>query len=177
MDHNGNRHTMNKLLRILRHCWIDESDVRRAISADALARIGAQVANSERAHSGEFRVCIEAALPLGDLWRGATARKRAIAMFSTLRAWDTEHNNGVLIYLLFADRCIEIVADRGLAQRVPASTWRNISDGLGTAFKAGDYEHGLLGAVDQVGAVLAKHFPAAPTDPNPNELPNEPDVR
>ena len=168
---------MNKLWRLLRHCWLDEADVRRAISRDALARIGAHINESERSHCGEVRVCIEAALPLGELWRNASARERANAMFSTLRVWNTEHNNGVLIYLLFADRSIEIVADRGIAQRVPPQTWRNISDRLSAAFKAGDHERGVLLAVDQVGAVLTEHFPAAPTDRNPNELPNEPDVR
>ena len=143
----------------------------------ALARIGAHIAQSERAHSGELRVSIEAALPLGDLWRNATARERAIEVFSTLRVWDTEHNNGVLIYLLFAERRIEIVADRGIAQQVAPQTWRGISETLSAAFKAGDHERGLLDAVDRVGAVLATHFPAAPTDRNPNELPNDPDVR
>ena len=168
---------MNRLLRILMHCWLDESDVRRAIDPDALARIGSHITQSERAHSGELRVSIEAALPLGDLWRNATARERAIAMFSTLRVWDTEHNNGVLIYLLFAERRIEIVADRGVAQLVPAQTWRHISEQLSAALKAGDHERGLLKAVDQVGALLREHFPVAPTNRNPNELPNAPDVR
>ena len=168
---------MNRLLRILRHCWFDESDVRRAIDPDALARIGSRIAQSERAHSGDLRVSIEAALPLGDLWRNATARERAIAVFSTLRVWDTEHNNGVLIYLLFAERRIEIVADRGIAQQVAPHTWRDISEQLSAAFKAGDHERGLLKAVDRVGAVLREHFPVATTDRNPNELPNAPDVR
>ena len=168
---------MSKLGRILRHGWLDDSDVRRAIDTDARARIAARIERSELAHSGELRVCIEGGLPLRDLWRNATARDRAVAVFSTLRVWDTEHNNGVLIYLLFADRCIEIVADRGIAQRVPAQTWRGISDRLSAAFKSGDHERGLLDAVDQVGAILTEHFPATPSDRNPNELPNEPDVR
>lgn len=168
---------MNKFTRILRHGWLDDSDVRRAIDSDARAHIAARVAKSELAHCGEVRVCIEAGLPLGDLWRNATPRDRAVAMFSTLRVWDTEHNNGVLIYLLYADRCIEIVADRGIAQRVPPQTWRHVCDRLSAAFKAGDHERGLLDAVDQVGAVLTAHFPATPTDRNPNELPNDPDVR
>ncbi len=168
---------MNKLVRILRHCWLDEGDVRRTIGSDALARIGAHVAKSERTHSGELRVCVEAGLPLADLWRNTTARERAIAVFSQLGVWDTEHNNGVLIYLLFAERCIEIVADRGIAGRVPPQIWRDISQRLSEAFKQGAHERGLLDAVDQVGALLVEYFPAMPADRNPNELPNEPDVR
>lgn len=168
---------MNRLLRILKHCWLDESNVRRSIGSDALARVGAHIAKSEQAHSGELRVCVEAALPLADLWRSVTARERALAMFGSLGVWDTENNNGVLIYLLHADRCIEIVADRGIAQRVPAQTWRHISEQLSAALKVGDHERGLINAVDHVGALLKEHFPVSPGDRNPNELPNVPDVR
>jgi uncharacterized membrane protein len=83
----------------------------------------------------------------------------------------------VLIYLLFAERRIEIVADRGIAHQVAPHTWRDISVHLSAAFKAGDHERGLLKAVDRVGALLREHIPVAPTDRNPNELPNDPDVR
>ncbi|MDL2337868.1 MAG: TPM domain-containing protein [Pseudomonadota bacterium] len=168
---------MNTLIRILKHRWLDETDVRRALGDGALRRIEDRVAASECAHTGELRVCIEAGLPLGYLWRGATARERAISMFGKLRVWDTEHNNGVLIYLLLAEHRIEIVADRGITQRVPATTWRDISDAMGAAFKTRDYARGVIDAVDRVGALLAQHFPADPSDPNPNELPDRPDTR
>ena len=168
---------MHRLLRLLKHRWFDEGDARRAIGAEALRRIEACVATSERHHTGELRVSIEAGLPLSYLWRDATARERAIALFGKLRVWDTEHNNGVLIYLLLAERRIEIVADRGITQRVPPGTWKHISDAMSTAFQAGDYAHGLLDAVERVGALLAQHYPADPTQPNPNELPDTPDLR
>ena len=45
-------------------------------------------------------------------------------MFGKLRVWDTEHNNGVLIYLLLAEHAIEIVADRGLNEQVPPQQWQ-----------------------------------------------------
>lgn len=177
MNHNGNRHAMNKLLRILRHWWLDESVVRRVLDSAALGRIEGRVAASEQSHSGEIRVCIEAGLPMGFLWRDATARERAIALFGKLRVWDTEHNNGVLIYLMFAERRIEIVADRGIARRVPQETWQGISDGLAQALKSGDHELGLLGAVDQIHALLNDHFAVAPGVNNPNELSDHPEVR
>lgn len=168
---------MNRLMRILKHRWLDETDVRRALGDEALRRIEAHVAASERAHSGEVRVCVEAGLPLSYLWRGAAPRERAISMFGKLRVWDTELNNGVLIYLLLAEHRIEIVADRGITQRVPAATWHEISAAMGAAFKAGAYERGLLEAVDRVGHLLAQHFPADPRTPNPNELPDQPEIR
>lgn len=166
----------NKLLRILKHRWLDETDARRVVGSAALQRIEARVAASERAHSGEIRVCIEAGLPLSYLWRDATARERAIAMFGKLRVWDTEHDNGVLIYLLLAERRIEIVADRGLNKRVAAAEWEPLLAGMADAFKAGRFEEGLAAAVDAVDSLLRRHFPLAPGDRagEPNELPDAP---
>ena len=108
---------MNRLWRILKHRWLDDRDALRALGADALERLARRVEASERRHTGEIRVCVEAGLPFSYLWRGATARERAVQMFGKLRVWDTEHNNGVLIYLLLAEHRIEIIADRGLARR------------------------------------------------------------
>ena len=117
---------MNRLLRILKHRWFDERDAQRALGRDGLKRLQARVAASERRHSGEIRICVEAGLPLSYLWRSASARERAVAMFGKLRVWDTEHNNGVLIYLLLADHAIELVADRGLNHHVSAGQWKEI---------------------------------------------------
>jgi uncharacterized membrane protein len=168
---------MNKLLRILRHRWLDERDAARALGREGLARIQARVAASEKHHSGEIRVCVEAGLPLSYLWRDATARERAVTMFGKLRVWDTEQNNGVLIYLLLAEHKIEIVADRGLDRHVDAAAWQAILDAMREAFRAGRFEEGLNQAVDAVDALLVKHFPLAAGQVNPNELPDAPDLR
>ena len=177
MSSNVTRHTMNKFLRILKHWWLDVSDVRRALDSAALGRIESRVAASEKSHSGEIRVCIEAGLPVAFPWRNASARERAIVLFGQLRVWDTEHNNGVLVYLMFAERRIEIVADRGIAQRVPKETWLTISEGLAQALKSGDHERGLLGAVDEIHALLKDHFALAPGANNANELSDRTEVR
>jgi uncharacterized membrane protein len=165
---------MNTLLRILKHRWLDEADARRALGADALRRIEARVAASERRHSGEIRVCVEAGLPLSYLWRNARPRERAVTMFGKLRVWDTEDNNGVLIYLLLAEHRIEIVADRGLDRRVPPEQWKALVDEMSAAFKAGQLEEGLNRAIDAVDRLLVQHFPLAAGAANPNELPDAP---
>jgi uncharacterized membrane protein len=167
---------MNRWLRILKHRWLDETDAQRALDDAALARLAARVQRSERQHSGEIRICVEAGLPLSYLWRDAPPRERALAMFGKLRVWDTEHNNGVLIYLLLAEHAIEIVADRGLNQHVPPETWRRLSDGMAAAFKAGRFEEGLGEAIDAVDGLLQQHFPLAEGARNPNELPDRPFV-
>jgi hypothetical protein len=115
----------NRLWRILKHRWLDDTDTRRALDGAALDRLAARVADSETRHSGEIRLSVEAGLPLSYLWQGLGARERAVTLFGKLRVWDTEDNNGVLIYLLLAEHAIEIVADRGLARHVPAAHWQS----------------------------------------------------
>jgi uncharacterized membrane protein len=166
----------NKLSRMLKHRWLDESDVRRALDEAALKRIEERVAASERHHSGEIRVCVEAGLPWSYLWKNLSARDRAVTMFGKLRVWDTAANNGVLIYLLMAEHAIEIVADRGLNERVSHEQWQAIVAGMREAFRAGRFEDGLNAAVDAVDALLARHFALDAGAVNPNELPNRPFV-
>lgn len=168
---------VNRWLRLLKHRWHDEADMRRALGSGAQERLREHVTASELGHSGEIRICVEASLPLSYLWRGASARDRALTMFGKLGVWDTESNNGVLIYLLLADRSIEIVADRGLSRRVGAAHWQVITTGMGEAFHAGRFEDGLNAAVDAVSQTLREHFPLAAGERNPNELPDAPVLR
>lgn len=156
----------------LRHLWLDGADSRRQLPAEALQRLEAAVRASEARHLGELRICVEAGLSLARLWRGQSPRQRAIECFGLLRVWDTEHNNGVLIHLLLADHRIEVVADRGLSQRVPPETWQALADQLGQALARGQIEAGLQQAIAQVGDLLHAHFPAPAHAPNPNELPD-----
>jgi uncharacterized membrane protein len=167
---------MNKLARILKHRWLDKSDVKRALDEAALKRIEDRVAASERRHTGEIRVCVEAGLPWSYLWKNLAARDRAITVFGKLRVWDTAANNGVLIYLLLAEHAIEVVADRGLNDRVDHEAWQAIVAGMREAFRAGRFEDGLNAAVDAVDALLAQHFPMGDAAGDKNELPNAPIV-
>lgn len=166
-----------KLKRWLRHCCRDESDTRHALDAAALARLQARVAASEARHGGEIRISVEAALPLSYLWRDLGARDRAVMLFGKLRVWDTEHNNGVLIYLLLAEHAIEIVADRGLARHVPQAQWDALLAGMRQAFRDRHFEQGLAQAVDAVDELLRRHFALAPGQTNANELPDAADLR
>jgi len=168
---------MNRWLRILKHRVRDETDSRRAIGPEVVRRLQERVRTSERRHSGEIRVCVEASLPLSYLWRGLSARDRAVTLFGKLRVWDTEHNNGVLIYLLLAEHAIEIVADRGLNAHVDTSQWAAIVAAMREAFRSRRHEEGLNAAIDAVDTLLRQHFALAPGQDNPNELPDAPDLR
>ena len=164
----------SRLRRLLRHRWLDEDDARKAIPLELLERLKRRVAASENRHSGEIRICVEASLPSSYVWRDATPRERAVAMFGKLRMWDTEHNNGVLIYLLLAERAIEIVADRGLSNRVPPAEWTAMVRRMGSALRDGRFEDGLTHVLEEVSALLVQHFPLALGEINRNELPDEP---
>jgi uncharacterized membrane protein len=176
---------LNKLERLLRHLWLDVSDTRRAIPPDMLERLAVRVAASERHHSGQIRICVEASLPASYLWRlnrrntlGELIRQRAIAMFGKLRVWDTEHNNGVLIYVLLAEHAIEIVADRGLTRYVNPAQWQAMIARMANAFHEKRYEDGLTQALEETSAVLMTHFARPDTQSgypiHPNELPDLP---
>ena len=168
----------DRIKRVFKHRWVDESATRRAIPPDLLGRLQQRIAASERRHSGEIRFFVEASLPLSYLWSDAklrdTTRQRALAMFGKLRVWDTANNNGVLIYLLLAEHTIEIVADRGLSQVVDPQVWQTMVKRMGIAFKRGQFEDGLTQALEEVSALLMEHFPLGEEEVNPNELPDAP---
>ena len=170
---------MNRWWRWAKHQWADVSDTRRVLPPAACTRLAQRVVASENRHTGEVRVCVEAGLPLGELWpppgdaaMPAVLRRRALALFGELRVWDTRDNNGVLVYVQLTERAIEIVADRGLNDRLPADHWATLVATMRAAFQAGRFEDGLAQAIDAVTAVLATHWPEGPTPTKPNELPD-----
>ena len=165
--------------RLLHHLWLDVGDVHRVVPDDMAERLARRVAASESRHTGEVRLCVEAALPLGEVWQGGASeslplrvRARALGWFGRLGIWDTEHNNGVLIYLLLAERSIEIVADRALTQRVSPAQWQAMLASLAQHLREGDVEEGLTQALEDVSAVLVAHFPAPAGWQRVNELPD-----
>lgn len=180
---------MNPLFRIVRHLWLDADDAHRALGSGALQRLEDRVRESEARHTGEICLCVEASLPLSYLWRHLrlglaiddVVHERALSLFGKLRVWDTELNNGVLIYLQLAERRVEIVADRGLAQRMPSGEWAAMLHALAEDFRAGYHEAGLHRAIESVGRSLITHFPAAPESRDnhrrDNQLPNQPVIR
>jgi uncharacterized membrane protein len=163
-----------RLKRWLRHWLITPRRVHRVLPPAALERIRAAIAQTETTHAGEIRFAVEASLPWSYLKRDAPARQRATMVFAKLRVWDTEANNGVLLYVDLADRAIEIVADRGIARHVPRHEWEAICNVVREHFRRGEFEAGVIAGVQAIGAVLARHFPLAPGEVNPNELSDKP---
>ncbi len=163
------------LQRWLRHLGAGPWTRRRAFPTALLDEIERTVRELESRHPGEIRFAVETALHPADLWRGLSPRERAVEMFSRLRVWDTEHNNGVLIYLLLADRDVEIVVDRGVGEgRVPAAEWQRCCRVMQQYFQKRRFRDGALAGLQQVAAVLAQYPPDRPD--HGNELPDRPAV-
>jgi uncharacterized membrane protein len=163
-----------KMRRIGRHLLEHSWRVRRIFIPPVLARIEAAIKAGEATHSGQVRFVVEGALDGLPLFRDQSARERALDIFSHLRIWDTAHNNGVLIYLLLADRKVEIVADRGIDAKVGAVGWDRICRDMEAAFRSGQFEAGVIKGIELVSRELAKNFP--PQSPQRNELPDKPVV-
>lgn len=161
-------------IRIMRHLSTGRAAVRRVFPPRAMDAIEQAIRTTETRHAGQIRFAVEASLELAPLLSGQTARQRAVEVFSRLRVWDTEHNNGVLIYLLLADRDVEIVADRGIHVRLGNEVLEAICRDMEAAFRAGQFETGVLAGIHAVGEHLSRHFPAR--SGKLNEMPDSPVV-
>jgi uncharacterized membrane protein len=163
-----------KIGRLVRHLLTTPWRMRRAFPPHTMRAIEAAIRESETTHFGEIRFAVEAALDPMALLQGRSAHERAVEVFSQLRVWDTERNNGVLIYLLLADRDVEIVADRGIHRDVGPPGWDKICREMEQAFKKEDFELGVVSGIHAIAEHLARHYPASGA--NVNELPDKPIV-
>lgn len=159
-------------MRLLRHLFARSS--RRLFPEDSLHRITDAIAAGERLHRGEVMFAVESNLPPSAVLAGVEPRERAQEVFVRLRTWDTEANNGVLIYLLLADHRIEIVADRGLAGRVGDGEWGQVCRLIEQEMRAGHPEQAVIGGIRAVSDLLAVHYPQSGAHPDEDELPNRP---
>ena len=160
--------------RLLSHMITDHLAVKRAFPVLVLAQIEHAITAGERTHRGQVCFAVEGALPPLRVMRHLTPRERALEVFGLLRVWDTEENAGVLIYLLLADRDVEIVADRGIDRAVNDAAWQAICTRMETSFREGRFAEGVVTGVVEISALLAQHFPRTGT--GANEIPDRPVV-
>ena len=161
-------------MRWLRHLFTTRWHMRRAFAAPTLDAIEQAVAASEQAHRGELRVALEAAFDLPQLLRALTPRQRAVQVFTELGVWDTDENNGVLVFVLLAENTVEIVADRGYAGLVSTEEWQAACKLMSTRFADEDFAGGARLGIEALTALMARAFPGDGRDPN--ELPNRPQL-
>ncbi len=161
---------MTSIARLFRHFLMTRWHARRAFPHATLTAIEAAIAAAERTHGGELRFAVESELSTADLLQDLTPRARALQVFGELGVWDTEANNGVLIYVLLADCSVEIVADRGFAGKVSAAEWTEVCAGLEQAFRSGAFEQGAVEGITAIAKLITRHYPTG----DRNELPNAP---
>ncbi|NMC63193.1 MAG: hypothetical protein GYA55_08485 [SAR324 cluster bacterium] len=163
---------MNKIKRILNHFLTTHFAVKRYFPLDVRNRIAAKIAEVEKLHGGEIVFLVEANLPPWQLLHNISPRARALELFSRFRVWDTEENCGVLLYILLADRQVEIIADRGIDNKVGQEGWQKICDEMKEAFRQGEFEKATFRAIEQISEHLISYFPRHRGDIN--ELPDQP---
>ena len=167
----------NSVYRFFKHFFSHPWQVNRHFSAQALHNIEQAISASEKTHAGEIRFIVETGLhPLEILYK-KTPKKRALELFGSLNIWDTEHNNGILIYLLLVDRDVEIVADRGIDRHVGHAGWEKICQNMESLFRKSEFEAGVLQGIAEISAELEKHFSltdGSMTRLNKNEISNKP---
>lgn len=164
---------MGRIERLSRNLFGAWFQLRRCFPSTLLDEMATAIHDGERHHRGELRFAVESRLSPSAVWAGVTARQRAQQVFSQLGVWDTELNTGVLIYVLLAERRIEIVADRGLVERVERGAWERICAGMRVAFAAGHWREGSLEGIAAIHALAVACFPSDGRD-NPDELPDRP---
>lgn len=150
---------LKSISRLFKHLVSNPWQVKRHFSAQALRNIEYAITASEKTHMGEMRFVVEAGLHPYEIVFNKTPRKRAIELFGRLNIWDTEYNNGILIYLLLADRDVEIVADRGINQHVSHANWEVICHTMEAQFRRGEFEAGVMQGIAEIGTLLTRHFP------------------
>jgi uncharacterized membrane protein len=161
-----------KLLRLVRHIGTTRWSTRRHFTPQVRDAIERAIADCEAHHAGEIRFVVETALDLPELWHDLSARQRALQLFGQLGVWDTAHNNGVVIYVLMADRAVEIIADRGIAARVQQQEWEAVCREMERHYREEKFQEGSIAGIQGVGAILGRHFPGKRH--GGHELPNQP---
>jgi uncharacterized membrane protein len=164
---------MHPIRRLFRHLCTDRAAVRRTFPKKSLERIETLIAAGECEHRGQLRFAVEAALPFTRVLQGARPRERALEVFGSLGVWDTAENCGVLVYLILADRDVEIVADRGIHEQVGTEAWERICKKMEKAFRAGNFGDGVEAGLAEINALLVRHYPRE-GKPAGNELSDRP---
>jgi len=161
-----------KILRLLRHLLTTRWSTRRHFPREVRDAIEQAIKECEARHGGEIRFVVETAFDIPELWRDMPTRQRALQIFGQFGVWDTEHNNGVLVYLLMADHAVEIIADRGIAARIANSEWEAVCRQMEHHYRAGRFRDGSLVGILGVGSLIGRHFPRRA--PSGHELPDQP---
>lgn len=158
---------MNTLMRFIKNIFFSPLVVYRYFPKSQKKVLKEAIELSESKHHAELRIVVEQRLSVLEVLRGVTSRQKAIDLFSLYRIWDTEKNNGVLIYLLLSENKIEIIADRGITKSLAKDYWSVILENvIITYFKKKEYVKGLLESVEKITVDMENLYPQVYEDEN-----------
>ena len=164
----------NRFKRLWQHWLHPWQRVERYFPTAGLKKVSEQIAQSENQHHGEIRFVVESRLATAAVLQGLDTRTRAWQWFGELSVWNTEYNTGVLVYISFADRAVEIVVDRGISAQVPDESWTVVCQHILTKFQQQQFVAGLELGLQEVNQILIQYFPNQhPDHEDINELPND----
>lgn len=119
---------------------------------------------AEKNTSGEIRVHLEKKVK-------GNSFERAIAVFNSLKMYETNERNGVLIYVAVKDKQFAICGDDGINKKVANDFWESTKNAIQSQFRTGQFAQGLVDGILKAGEQLKQHFPYQSDDSN--ELSNE----
>ena len=152
--------------------------MRKLVAPDGERIIAEAVRSAEASTAAQIVVVLEASLGLGELISRQPPRERALEVFSRERVWDTKANNGILLYLLVADRDAEIIVDRGFNDLVAPTEWAAIADALSDDVARLGFPAAIAVAIERIGAITSRVFPiSAAPGVSHNELDNAVRIR
>ena len=168
-----------RLFRWIRHRWLD--DAAHRLPRGIVERLAEGIRLSEQSHDAQISLHIESSLPTAYLWRDqltpALLQMRAKELFASKGVWDTEGNNGVLIYVCLAERTVELVFDRAVQHAIPPDQWKSMLSRMTQHVRTSHLEGGLVGLLGAMSALLAAHFPATDEGVLRNEISDTPTLR
>ncbi len=152
-----------KIARILRHAVHSRRKAARTFTPDDLVEIAGAVAFAKHERQGQIRVVVENAMSPKRLARGTAPARRAMEIFAKHHLWDTELNDGILVFILMADRHVAVLADRGIDRKVPPGTWKDAVKVMEKAFREGDFNAGVMDGIAFIAERLPRRDPARPS--------------
>lgn len=96
----------------------------------------------------------------------AHAARLAKAQFYAQGVQLTPHHSGVLLFVSLAERYVEIVADKGIHERIGEARWKAIIDGFVSQVRRARVADGFVEAIGACGAAMAEHYPPDPSEVN-----------
>ncbi len=139
---------------------------KQFFSAEEQRQIVDAIRQAEKATSGEIRIYVESKNPFVD------PLDRAKEIFFNLKMQETDHRNGVLLYMAMDHHELALFADEGIYQKAGAEYWNNEVKQMVAGFTRDNIGDSIERCILHIGQTLKEKFPYEATT-DKNELPDD----